>query len=399
MDSESAQVDDNPLISVNLGDNGGELSFGSIKDAQAWIDQEITEWKSLPSGLHLGGAPRQIVAWQLQLPAEIERALVEARDYEDAGEAVVALRIQHLFDRYAEHGSVYSQSEIGKTIRNFKDSGSGAVALGVLTGALGISAAKIQALPNVNEETLVALLAGRAIGTTFDVVKRSDLPEHQSRMDEQLGALDDLVKQAKHDRTSLTEQGKAANAEVSEYVENQRETWDRFLRHGRDEYEALKRAYEEQLRLQAPAAYWRERAEVTSLAAKRALGFFAMGAIFVAGAVSNFGPDLLARLAEIGAVDSLGTLAVLSIPALAGLWVLRQIARLFVTNLESSADAKMRETMATTYLALTREGTGSVGDKERLMVLEALFRPPAAHKGDDGHFGGALEILTRRNST
>ena len=110
----------------------------------------------------------------------------------------------------------------------------------------------------------------------------------------------------------------------------------------------------------------------------------------------QYGPDLLARVATIANVDSFGTLAMLSIPTLTVLWVLRQIARLFVTNLESSADAKMRETMATTYLALAKEGTGSVTEKERLMVLEALFRPPAPHNADDGHFGGALEILTRR---
>ena len=90
-------------------------------------------------------------------------------------------------------------------------------------------------------------------------------------------------------------------------------------------------------------------------------------------------------------------MAVLSVPALTGLWILRHIARLFVTNLESSTDATMRQTMAATFLALTKEGKGSVSKEERLMVLQALFRRPVPNKADDGYFGGALEILTRRN--
>ena len=84
------------------------------------------------------------------------------------------------------------------------------------------------------------------------------------------------------------------------------------------------------------------------------------------------------------------------LPALTALWTLRHIGRLFVTNFERSGDATMRQKMATTFLALTEEGSEKITSEERLMVLEALFRAPAPSKGDYGHFGGALEILMRR---
>ena len=53
--------------------------------------------------------------------------------------------------------------------------------------------------------------------------------------------------------------------------------------------------------------------------------------------------------------------------------------------------------MATTFLALTKEGTEAVTQEERLMVLQALFRAPAESKGDEGHLGSPLDILSRKN--
>lgn len=52
----------------------------------------------------------------------------------------------------------------------------------------------------------------------------------------------------------------------------------------------------------------------------------------------------------------------------------------------------MRETMATTLLALTKEA-GGIEREELLLVLEALFRPLVVARTDDGHFGGVLEVL------
>ena len=150
------------------------------------------------------------------------------------------------------------------------------MAIGALASALGIPAEEIQELLGLDESRLATVLAGYAIGTTFNVVRRSDLPEHQTRMDEQLGNLDRIVKQARQETKELTEQGKAANDETSEYVKNQRESWEEFLRSANSDYEGLRTAYEEHLHLQAPATYWRKRAEITNRAANVALSFFAL---------------------------------------------------------------------------------------------------------------------------
>ena len=128
------------------------------------------------------------------------------------------------------------------------------------------------------------------------------------------------------------------------------------------------------------------------------LGIFAVLPVAAISSAVALGPDLLARLATIEDIGNVATLTMVSVPAFIALWGLRHVARLFVTNLERSSDAKMRETMTTTFLALSKEGSVEVGAQERLMVLDALFRPPAAAGTDDGGFSGAWEILTRQKS-
>ena len=130
----------------------------------------------------------------------------------------------------------------------------------------------------------------------------------------------------------------------------------------------------------------------------RALAGFVSLALIVIAVTVQFGPGFLERLATTGETVHFATLALVSVPALTALWILRHVARLFVTNLERSSDAKFRATMATTFLALTKEDATEVSAEERLLVLEALFRSPAPDPADDGHWGGLAELLTRRKS-
>ena len=124
--------------------------------------------------------------------------------------------------------------------------------------------------------------------------------------------------------------------------------------------------------------------------------FVALAAGFI-WVVVEHGPQFLEELPNPEDIGNFGTLTMVSIPALTALWILRHFGRLFVTNFECSGDARMRQTMATTFLALTKEGTEAVTQEERLMVLQALFRAPAESKGDEGHFGSPLDILSRKN--
>ncbi len=78
----------------------------------------------------------------------------------------------------------------------------------------------------------------------------------------------------------------------------------------------------------------------------------------------------------------LGAIVLVTLPGLAFFWFLRLISRIFVTNLHNMADAGLRATMVSTFLALMKDETNPVSPDERLLVLQALFRP-AGESGDD----------------
>ena len=185
--------------------------------------------------------------------------------------------------------------------------------------------------------------------------------------------------------------------ESSQNLKKEQTDWATFSDTTQSEWKTLRNTFESQLRLEAPVKYWRDRADSTSKAAKRSLFAFSATAIAIIGVLVVFGPEFLEYVSTSKNVGPFTTLAFVSIPALTALWGLKHVARLFVTNIERSADARLRETMTTTFLALSKEGSATIDQQERLLILEALFRPPAPAPSDDGHLGGLSTLLSRRS--
>ena len=56
------------------------------------------------------------------------------------------------------------------------------------------------------------------------------------------------------------------------------------------------------------------------------------------------------------------------------IWLLRLILKVLFSNLHLAEEAYEKETMISTYLALIKDGA-MLGDKEKSLILEAIFRP------------------------
>lgn len=93
---------------------------------------------------------------------------------------------------------------------------------------------------------------------------------------------------------------------------------------------------------------------------------------------------------------SLTAVAVITIPALAYGWLLRHLSRVFIHNLNLMSDAEYREVLATTFLGLAEAQTAGVTEAERVLVLNALFRPAPPHAPDDGPPSGLLDLLGKK---
>ena len=400
MSTENAQIEDKPIIEVDLGDNGGNVAFPSLEEAKRWIDREIAVWDNINIAIHgtNGSAVRYILQRQLRLPRAIGESLQNAETMQGDELLAVLELIKDQFEQYADYCSVYSESSIGDDILMMIQANRSHLAIGALASNLGIPANDLPRRWVSKESELGVLLSGYALCHSENLVRRSDLPEHKHRMETQLEKLDALVGQAADDQDEMKRAAASTIEQCSQTLTKGQDEWRTFFDTTQSEWKTLRDTFEGQLRLESPVKYWRDRADITSKAAKWSLGAFSIIAFVIIGVLVVVGPGFLERISALNNVGPFITIAFVSIPALTALWGLKHVARLFVTNIERSADARLRETMATTFLALTKEGAATIDSKERLLVLEALFRPPAPAPSDDGHWSGLSAILSQRNS-
>ena len=399
MDSDNKrEVESEPLIEADLGDNGGKVSFASIEEAREWAEQERSRWKSFWSKIEVGGLARDVLNRQIVLPTKIRDALKDAEQFPDSDKPETLRKVEKLFERYADYASLCSKSPLGQQILGGNQPRHGFLQVGLLASTLRIPMEDVLEFGQGDEHQSAMILSGYAIGETRKVVKRSDIGDVQSRLEKQLAKMGSIVERSATEREEIADQGKRLTDGLEQQREAQQSKWNEFHTASDEEWQSLRRAFEEQLRLEAPATYWKNRASRTFRAAMTSLiGFATLAAVFI-WTIVEFGPEFLASLAQHKGIGDLATLTMVSIPALTALWILRHIGRLFVTNFERSGDATLRQTMTTTFLALTKEGSEKITAEERLIVLEALFRAPTPSRGDDGHLGGALESLTRRKA-
>ena len=398
MNTDNSQIDDKRIIEVDLGDNGGRLVFHSLEKATEWVNREIEVWTRFQNQLSRGPTIPEIFQRQFQLPRRISAALQNAAAVQGKEKDAALKSVEDQFKRYADYASICSVSPIGTEILAMLQLKQPLLAMGALASNLGIPAIGLARDWGSKEGELGVILSGYTLGRTPNVMHRSELPEHRYRMEDQLRRFDETVRQTERVQEELKSTGTGMIEDSSRVLAKEETDWATFTKTARDEWETLRQTFESQLRLEAPATYWRERAAITSAAARRWLAAFSAMALAVIVVVVVLGPEFLQHVSASNGAGHFTTLAFLSIPALTALWVLKHVARLFVTNVERGADAKLRETMATTFLALTKEGAATVDRHERLLILEALFRPPAPAPADDGHWGGLSELLTRRGS-
>jgi hypothetical protein len=129
-------------------------------------------------------------------------------------------------------------------------------------------------------------------------------------------------------------------------------------------------AYNEHLRLQAPATYWTEKAQAHKNSRKN-LRWSLLGTLAAFIVLTIISLKWLDPFLSKNAVHSL----ILVSPAvLVGLWSARLLFRGYNRNNDLLHDAEQRAVLATTYLALTKEGAAQANEAERLLILQALVR-------------------------
>ncbi len=250
----------------------------------------------------------------------------------------------------------------------------------------------------------------RALVQAQDLVRHFELGE-ASTVDLSTGTLDDLIEEYSikfADHAELLDghvrEGDESAKKLTELLEDQTSQHGQLTQLHRDEMDAIRTefeadkaalitSYSEELKLRSVSSYWAQKAKT------HRIGFWFWTALFFGVATGGtttlvyYGTAFVLDVASTSEAIPLSNLVVITIPALIFFWIMRMLSRFVVNNLRRADDANERRMMINTYLALLAKAETQVTEDERVLLLNAIFRPGPGDAKDDGETSLLTELL------
>lgn len=387
-------------INVTLPSGNRELKFQTTEDMVRWLDAEEPFWRSTDA-TKMHGKLRNY--WQHQQNF-FSTARQQVRQFEEklvTGPEQEASRlndeIRGHFNKVGSEGTIItSDCETYPTIVDLAKSDLDAAGLVYVMARKDSNQMLGQATNlGIPFKTLLnlTLLCGRSKGTRdWLSPQRKELAdlksEYQEKLNEARAALDDQY-------GAIDEQ----RGQAKQSHDDRESQWNTLKEEMSSQWDALRRVYDEQLALLAPTQYWGTRATTHR---NVAIGFAIAFGMVLAVSMAVFVLLAMPHLLDVAArkdVSPILTLIPIVVPAFAGIWVLKILSRVLSENLQLMRDAKERETMVKTFLALLRDdknGKSIVNDNDRILILHSLFRPSSVSAVDDAPPVHWFDILTNK---
>lgn len=384
-------------IQITLFAGQRQMSFTTVEDLEGWLEIEGSFW------LESSRRPvdSNLINYWNEQSNFFAHAINYTKKYASYLEESNAQRAQQIHDVLNSHlqrlGSgeiVTSDSELFPAIVDLSTHSVDVAAL-VMLAARSDADSTLGRISNTPVKALVklSLLNSRAKGSKdWLIPHRKELTALQSQYRSELNTLQLLNDARAADFSKLYSEGEKAGI-------SRDSAWNEQTERFGEEWLQMKRVYDEQLALLAPTQYWDKRAKAhATWSGVIAIFFTAVLGSTLATFVVLGSPHLLAAsLAK--DVSPLLTLIPVLIPAFAAIWVLKILSRLLSENLQMMRDARERETMVKTFLALMRDeerGKALVRDEDRILILHALFRPSTVNAVDDAPPVHWFDILSNK---
>ncbi len=160
------------------------------------------------------------------------------------------------------------------------------------------------------------------------------------------------------------------------------------------------RSLNDRLVLNEASTYWRSKSTHHAWHAYLASALFA--ALVIGLLIFGYrnvgeiwlGLTLLQDLGTDKAIN-LVSIVVVTIPSLLVVWILRHLSRYLIDHFAQLSDADQRSVMMKTYLALVADEKSGVTPEERVLILNALFRPVVSAGRDDASPAAFLETFIK----
>lgn len=389
-------------LEIDLGENGGKLSFRSASRVVDWVNREEKQWEWL-TALPGGGAHANLPTLIRQIFDQMQTASQRAERSE-----LTADQLRGLLDanyRSDPPRVFHSAGRVGSAvlaIRAEQGDYNAGLAYGFVNKAVNldiVSPEHFRLLSLVSQPQQISRDArAAAAGESYRAILNAaeNLIEKQNAFSES----------AENEWRSKVQEAERAGTTsllraLKLYAKARRRDRQR-ANQAVSSIQATEAAFAEKMRLKASVDYWQEKKANHQLeettTRKILLWFIAIGgsfALVVFGIVVVFmlemaGADAT-RFIDGRAADAPPLPATPFLIVAAGLgafltavfWAARILVRNYLTERALKLDAEERKVMTMTYLALIEEG--AVAEEDRLVILNALFRPtpdPLGH--DDG---------------
>lgn len=157
-----------------------------------------------------------------------------------------------------------------------------------------------------------------------------------------------------------------------------------------EELDKKERLFKETFAVTAPTSYWKRKVCRHNLLGGVLISCFVLTAVFAAYRAftdaPGFNPQELEQLVP--------HLTKFAIPLLLVVWLLRVVLRVGLQQLALADDASERVVMIQTFRSLM-ESNDSLSETDRILILQAIFRPAALRSDDDVSPPNWTEILNQ----
>jgi hypothetical protein len=359
-----------PVLTLRIRDSGTR-EFVSWEEVRTWVQSELRVWESwaaLPT--------RPLDEWREECLTPLRNLSELANQYITGNESAThSNRIREISGAFSSGPAVISDSTSGQRLLqyvNSRDFIKAAIYAGVFLNHKHFHLPNLAADPYQFFIPLISVAAEQMVHNAVlnDVQSRNEMTFNQ--------VLDALQNSA----TQRLQSFDRAAAKLDSKIERIRKATDQVWKIIRNAAEdatstrvALEETYEQKLRLGAPASYWRDRARSTKYASFLAIGTFVglLGGLTAIGLCH--GTSLKAFLSDKDGKIELAAIALVAPVFIVVLGLFRIIGRSYMLNQQHAMECRQRETMMSTFLSLTNDQSGKITDAERLIVLQALFRP------------------------
>jgi hypothetical protein len=402
------------LFVLDLGTNGGSLAPTTIDELHAWIEKEMQAWK--PAFLAWQNMPqgrtptiqslKSAISWAQQ---PLNQAHMSARKIiatngksteSDNKKLLVQIKTD-LQDAFSIRLLPHTSSALGKRFQGF--STEPVVALGYAFAVIsdGHNQLLTQGDPNVWRGFLIGLQDRYGVLTDSEARLASEkeaLSELRAKADSALTqkqlAADELHRRYERLETDIAKADEKQKLDFTQLLEKVNAAHAEALTVHEAAMNDLKRAFKDGMALRGPVEYWSSKATTHQKKSKH-LMWVSFGSMVGLGAVLGGLSAWIFQTLKEGGLPDAWKVSLLVLVGVLGIWAVRLVVRMWLSNAHLAIDAEERVTMVQTYLSLIEDGK-MTKDEDRALVLTPLFRPAAdGLVKDEGLPHPMLEMLTR----